>query len=147
MSVLQCEGIGNFDAFSGHDNGRNNPAAVAIPDIGPLPPGRYYIVNRGSGGLFTHVRDLFVDLVNGTDHNKWFALFRDDGDIDDWTFIHAVGRGHFRLHASGLRNRSDGCITLPDRIAFDRLQHMLRSASVMSVPGGKGLAYGTVDVT
>ncbi|WP_323045898.1 tlde1 domain-containing protein, partial [Paraburkholderia sp.] len=49
MSTLRCDGVGDFAAFSGNSSGKNNPAAVAVPDVGPLPPGRYYIVDRGSG--------------------------------------------------------------------------------------------------
>jgi Protein of unknown function (DUF2778) len=48
-SLLQCSGVGNLAAFSGHDLGRDNPEAVALEDIGPIPPGRYYIVDRQSG--------------------------------------------------------------------------------------------------
>jgi hypothetical protein len=146
MSVLHCDGVGDFAAFSGHDTVKNNPSAVAIPDVGPLPPGRYYIVNRGSGGLFTHMRDVFMDLVNDTDRGKWFALYRDDGQLDDWTFINGVGRGHFRLHPHGRANISEGCITLADAPAFYRLRNYLLHTPLIALPGGKGFAYGTVDV-
>nr|WP_116611926.1 DUF2778 domain-containing protein [Paraburkholderia unamae] len=146
MSVLHCEGVGDFVAFSGRDGVKNNPASVAIADAGPLPPGRYYIVDRGSGGLFTHIRDFFMDLVNDTDREKWFALYRDDGQIDDWTFINGVGRGHFRLHPHGRANISEGCITLVDPPAFYRLRDRLLHATPIGLPGAKGFAYGTVDV-
>lgn len=35
-----------------------------------------------------------------TDHNEWFGLYRDDGKIDDYTWINNVERGNFRLHPS-----------------------------------------------
>nr|WP_152985973.1 DUF2778 domain-containing protein [Burkholderia sp. lig30] len=146
MSVLHCDGVGDFDAFSGKDGVKNDPAAVAMPGDGPLPPGRYYIVDRGSGGLFTHIRDFFMDFINHTDRGKWFALYRDDGNIDDWTFINGIGRGHFRLHPRGLANISEGCITLADPPAFYRLRARLLGATPLAIPGGKGFAYGTVDV-
>ncbi|WP_199272289.1 DUF2778 domain-containing protein [Paraburkholderia acidisoli] len=146
MSVLYCEGVGDFAAFSGRDRLRNDPAAVAIPNAGPLPPGRYFIVDRGSGGLFTHIRDRLMDLVNDTDREQWFALYRDDGEIDDWTFVNGVGRGHFRLHPHGRANVSEGCITLADPAAFDRLRKRLLHAPTIALPGGKGFAYGTVEV-
>ncbi|WP_249290593.1 tlde1 domain-containing protein [Burkholderia humptydooensis] len=41
FSTLQCPGVGAFPAFSGTGKGRDNPAAVAKKDVGPLPPGRY----------------------------------------------------------------------------------------------------------
>jgi Protein of unknown function (DUF2778) len=146
MSVLHCDGIGDFAAFSGNDKGKNNPAAVAIPDVGPLPPGRYYIVDRGSGGLYTHIRDFLADLVNQTERGKWFALYRDDGNVDDWTFVNGVGRGLFRLHPHGVSNVSEGCITLADPPAFYRLRDRLLHATPIAIPGGKGFAYGTVEV-
>lgn len=146
MSVLRCDGVGEFAAFSGENGARNNPASAAIPNAGPLPPGRYYIVDRGSGGPFSHIRDLFMDLINDTDRGKWFALYRDDGQIDDWTFVNGVGRGHFRLHPRGRANISEGCITLADPSAFYRLRDRLLHATLIALPGGKGFAYGTVDV-
>lgn len=146
ISVLHCDGVGDFAAFSGNKSEIDNPAAVAIPDVGPLPPGRYYIVDRGSGGLFAHIRDFFMDLINHTDRDKWFALYRDDGNVDDWTYINDVGRGHFRLHPHGLANISDGCITLADPPAFYRLRDRLLHTTLIPIPGGKGFAYGTVEV-
>jgi hypothetical protein len=146
LSVLHCDGVGDFSAFSGNDRVKNNPAAAAIPNVGPLPPGRYYIVDRGSGGLFTHIRDFVLDLANQTDREKWFALYRDDGSVDDWTFINGVGRGHFRLHPHGLANISEGCITLSDSPAFYRLRDHLLHTTRVSIPGGRGFAYGTVEV-
>ncbi|QCP50237.1 DUF2778 domain-containing protein [Trinickia violacea] len=76
FSTLYCAGVGNFTAFSGSDAGRDNPAAVAKKDIGPLPPGRYYIVDRQSGGLLGGVRDFALDHLYGTDRTQWFALYR-----------------------------------------------------------------------
>ena len=146
MSVLQCEGVGDFAAFSGTDEVKNDPAAVAIPKVGPLPLGRYYIVDRGSGGLFTHILDRFADIMNKTERQKWFALYRDDGSVDDWTFINGVTRGLFRLHPSGRRNVSLGCITLADKAAFYRLRGHLLRTQLIAIPGGKGFAYGTVEV-
>jgi hypothetical protein len=146
MSVLHCDGVGDFDAFSGNDAGKNNPDAVAIPDVGPLPPGRYYIVDRGSGGLFTHTIDFFADFINKTDRRKWFALYRDDGNVDDWTFIDDVARGLFRLHPHGTSNISKGCITLADPPAFYRLRDHLLHATPVAIPSGRGFAYGTVEV-
>ena len=146
MSVLHCDGVGDFAAFSGRDSVKNDPAAVAFPNVGPLPPGRYYIVDRGSGGLFSHIRGFFMDHANHTDRKKWFALYRDDGNVDDWTFINGATRGLFRLHPHGLANVSEGCITLADVPAYYRLRDHLLRATPIAIPGGKGLAYGTVEV-
>jgi Protein of unknown function (DUF2778) len=146
MSVMHCDDIGDFPAFSGKDKVKNDPAAVAIPNVGQLPRGRYYIVDRGSGGLFTYFFDFFADITNRTDRRKWFALYRDDDNVDDWTFIDGVARGLFRLHPHGASNVSHGCITLADVSAFYRLRdHLLRTTPI-GIPGGKGFAYGTVEV-
>jgi hypothetical protein len=145
MSVLRCKGVGNFDAFSGNKAGKDNPADIAIPDVGPLPPGRYYIVDRGSGGIFTHLVDFFRTYIYGTDRSKWFALYSVT-TRDDWVFVNGVKRGHFRLHPHGPLNLSEGCITLANPVAFDKLRDSLKASSTIAIPGGKGFAYGTVDV-
>ncbi len=93
ISVLHCEGVGDFAAFSGNDGWtKNNPATVAIPKVGPLPQGRYYIVDRGSGGFFTYIKDSIMDFWSDTERGKWFALYRDDGEVDDWTLVDGVRR-------------------------------------------------------
>jgi hypothetical protein len=148
VSTLSCSGVGEFAAFSGNDGAaKNNAEYASMKDVGPLPPGRYYIVDRGSGGLYTHLRDAVLDTINRTDKITWFALYRDDGSVDDETFINGVRRGNFRLHPHGLMNVSDGCITLVDVTAFNRLRKSLLLGTVrIPVPSGKGFAYGTVEV-
>lgn len=90
MSTLRCDGVGDCAAFSGDGSGKNNPAAVAVPDVGPLPPGRYYIVDRGSGGVFSHIKTWAYDIYNHTERGKWLALFRTGGEIDDRTIVDGV---------------------------------------------------------
>lgn len=113
-----------------------------MKNAGPLPPGRYYIVDRGSGGLFSHVRDIVLDTLNHTQRSN--ALYRDDGNIDDWTFVNDVARSHFRLHPHGMANNSG--ITLTDPVAFETLREHLLVTTRVHIPGGKGFAYGIVDV-
>ncbi|CAM2198552.1 DUF2778 domain-containing protein (plasmid) [Paraburkholderia kururiensis] len=145
-STLSCAGIGAFAAFSGTGEGRDNPAAVARQDVGPLPPGRYYIVDRESGGLMGGVRDFLLEHVYGTDRSTWFALYRNDDVIDDWTVINGVRRGNFRLHPIGPRRLSEGCITLLNPRDFTTLRDRLKASPTIAVPGRKLRAYGTVDV-
>jgi Protein of unknown function (DUF2778) len=45
-SQLHCSGFGSVKAFSGTARGRDNPYATAWPDVGPLPAGTYYLVDR-----------------------------------------------------------------------------------------------------
>ncbi|MCG1055046.1 DUF2778 domain-containing protein [Mycetohabitans sp. B5] len=146
FSELSCNGVGSFKAFSGKDSGRNNRAAVTQPNIGPLPPNRYYIVDRESGGLRSQIRDFFLKYGYGTDRSTWFALYRDDGVTDDWTIIQGVRRGNFRLHPIGPRRTSNGCITLANPDDFKNLYDHLKASPTIPVPGRSIRAYGTVDV-
>jgi len=45
-SRLACEGFGSVVAYSGRGKGRDNPYDVADKDVGALPPGTYYLVDR-----------------------------------------------------------------------------------------------------
>lgn len=106
LSPLTIFGLGTFNAFSGNDAYRNRGGCTAIPDNGPIPAGRYWIVDRPIGGigsqLYTYAKDS-VNTIAGrpSDHREWFALYRDDGSIDDVTWIYGVERGQFRLHPAG----------------------------------------------
>ena len=146
FTALECRGAGNFPVFSGTGAGRDNPADVAMADIGPLPPGRYCIADRQSGGRLGYLRDFLLEHMYGTDRGKWFALYRNDGVIDDFTFVQGVKRGNFRLHPIGPRGLSEGCITLANPMNFDVLRKALLSTKLMDVQGLAERVYGTVDV-
>lgn len=49
---LDLYGVGVFMAFSGNGIYRNNGACGAIAGDGPLPPGKYWVIDRGAGGFF-----------------------------------------------------------------------------------------------
>jgi hypothetical protein len=127
-------------AFSGNGPHRNNPASGNVPNDGSIPTGRYYIVDRQSGGTLGPILDWIAD------RDLWFALLRDDGSIDDSTFVDGVRRGEFRLHPKGPRGISLGCITLEFRSEFDILRAYLLGQPVAYVPLTKTRTYGTVDV-
>ncbi|MFP3617622.1 DUF2778 domain-containing protein, partial [Paraburkholderia sp. SIMBA_050] len=74
------------------------PNSTTVPNDGPLPAGVYYIVDRQSGGRMGWLNDFRSDLLAGTHRADWFALYRNDGVIDDWTSLNGIRRGHFRLH-------------------------------------------------
>ena len=121
------------------------PAKIGLKDIGPLPPGQYYIVTRATGGFGTKARDWFASEISGSDRSVWFALYRNDGNIDDHTFIEQVNRGNFRLHPAGYKGISQGCITLPRKSDFMLLREaLLKSAPVMASASLR--AFGTVQV-
>jgi Protein of unknown function (DUF2778) len=114
LSTLSVPGVGFFPAYSGNEGShRNNPDSVAVKGAGPLPPGRYHIVDRQTGGVFGGARDRFNSKFSGSIRSIWFGLYRDDGNLDDNTFIDQVERGAFRLHPAGRDGTSNGCITLP----------------------------------
>ncbi|MFH7825403.1 DUF2778 domain-containing protein [Kluyvera chengduensis] len=145
MSTLVCPGVGLFSAYSGTGRSRNQPSAVNVPEVGPLPPGQYFIVTRGTGGMLTGIRDTFASIVAGSDRSIWFALYRNDSQIDDLTFIDKVERGHFRLHPAGYRGISEGCITLPFLSDFNILREALLNSPTMQVTSSL-VAFGTIQV-
>ena len=145
MSSVDSE-LGCMFAFSGTGAGRNRLDAVGKADVGPLPPGRYYIVDRQSGGRMGTLRDFMLHHVYGTDRSIWFALYREDGWVDDVTWVGKVQRGAFRLHPIGPRGLSEGCITLASASDFTHLHDRLKAGPTIRIPCTVGMAYGTIDV-
>ena len=82
-SILACEDIPHQQpnslrvmAFSGQLTGRDNPDATAKEDIGPIPKGTYYIVDRQSGGHLGFLYDWWnAHGFGSTDRAQWFALW------------------------------------------------------------------------
>lgn len=145
-SVLQCPGVGTLVAFSGHGVGRNNPAVTDQENIGPIPKGRYYIVDRQSGGHLGRLYDLWGEFgVGTTDHTQWFMLW--NSSTGDSTYVGKVKRGAFRLHPVGQLGLSNGCITVINPAQFKSFAGQLRkNGPDLPVPGTNFKAYGTVDV-
>jgi hypothetical protein len=145
-SQLWCLGFGAVAAYSGAGRGRDNPRATAMENVGPLPAGTYYIVDRQSGGVLGWARDLWSEHVWGTtNRTKWFALWNPDtGDV---TMINGVRRGTFRLHPEGPLRESEGCIVVVSQLDFDQLERFIRSRPPMvPIPGSTMRAYGTLEV-
>ncbi|SMG50344.1 DUF2778 domain-containing protein [Paraburkholderia susongensis] len=145
-SQLSCVGFGSIEAYSGQRQGRDNPDAVALPDVGALPPGTYYLVDRQSGGRLGWLWDWIGAHSTSTDHKKWFMLWNAHGG--DTTMIDGIRRGSFRLHPEGERHLSKGCITVKNPADFERLQRYIRlHKPAMPIPGNSELkAYGRVEV-
>ena len=144
-SNLSCLGFGSIEAYSGRDLGRDNPRAVALEGIGPIPPGRYYIIDRETGGRLGWARDLWAEYANGNDHSQWFSLWNPStGDI---TIVNGVKRGNFRIHPSGISGLSKGCITIVNKADFIKLREFIRSGPPsIPIPGARQKAYGIVEV-
>ncbi|PKH26768.1 hypothetical protein CIG19_02950 [Enterobacterales bacterium CwR94] len=143
-------GVGVFMAFSGKGIYRNNAMCGAITNDGPLPPGKYWIVERGGGGLTSRVKAKTQDLYNRYWHgaefgrDDWFALYRDDLNIDDHTWYGEVQRGLFRLHPGRV---SEGCITIVHNSDYALIYDALSNTEPMRVPCMKSLmARGWIEV-
>lgn len=145
-SILSVPGVGNFTAFSGQKYGKNNVTMASRKEIGPIPPGRYFIVGRGSGGRLGSLRESVLKHIYGTDRSTWFALYKEDLQIDDNVFIDGVKRGAFRLHPVGPGGLSEGCITLTSHSDFGYLSKALHNTTMIQVPCSSFKAYGTITV-
>lgn len=134
-SGLFCPGFGTVVAFSGDGKLVNDPGAEAVVDGGPLPRGDYFVVDRPQGGQHSKLSEELLDIRAGTHRAQWFGLYRNDGVIDDFTYINGVKRGNFRLHPTGYWGRSEGCITLPNQDSFQKLRQWLLSQTPGTIGG------------
>ncbi len=84
FSPLIFPGVGTFLAFSGDGIYRNKGTCGMKPKVGPIPTGKYWIVDRPEGGirsqLVAGIKDSWNQYKKGATftHNEWFALWRDD---------------------------------------------------------------------
>ena len=145
LTTLVCGSL-VLPAFSGEPGYVNDPNATGVQKKGPLPKGRYYIIDRQSGGRLGWLYDPLLDAISQSDRHRWFSLYRNDGVVDDWTVINGVRRGQFRIHPIGRLGVSEGCITLTQPQGFEKLSQYLRSNTPAAVPGTSLKYYGTVDV-
>jgi hypothetical protein len=143
-------GVGVFMAFSGNGIYRNKGACGAVKGSGPIPPGKYWIVDRGSGGFISGIKASIEDTWNKYRHgaafgrDEWFALYKDDLGIDDGTWIKNVHRGLFRLHPGTI---SEGCITIPHNSDYAIIRNALMNTQLIPVPCMHSLmARGWVEV-
>ncbi len=147
FAQLDCPSLGSFRVFTGQKEGRNNPDKMGVPDIGPIPRGRYFIVERPVGGRLGPIKESFLKRVYGTDRSEWFGLYRDDGKIDDYTWLQGIKRGNFRLHPIGPLGISEGCITFASSAQYSIMKdRLLRDGANLNIPGSQLKAYGTIKV-
>lgn len=143
-------GVGVFMAHSGLGAYRNNANCMAIPYAGPTPPGKYWIIDRKEGSWLSQKREEIHDGFNkiigrrAFGKTDWFALWCDDWDIDDYTWIDGVKRGNFRLHPGTV---SKGCITIAHDSDYAMIHNALMNTSLIQVPCRRSLmARGWVEV-
>lgn len=150
FSPLLMYGIGTFMAYSGNREYRNRAGCIAVPDNGPIPDGLYHIVKRSTGGWIGIIRTDLHDSYSWLTSTpvikyEWFALYRDDGRIDDYTWVNNVERGNFRLHPRGPLGVSLGCITLQHRTDFIAIRQALLCTSQVKLRNGL-MSFGTIEV-
>ncbi|WP_263064080.1 DUF2778 domain-containing protein [Dickeya dadantii] len=146
FSPLSFPGFGTYLAFSGNNQYRNHSGCTAIPNNGPIPAGKYWIVDRPTAGLRSKTITFFKDIASGIKHAEWFALYQDDGIIDDYAWVNGVKRGNFRLHPRGRGGISEGCITLQHITDFYALRNFLLHTTMIKIPRTNLSAYGTIEV-
>jgi len=143
-------GVGVFMAFSGQGFCRNNLSCMANAGDGPIPSGKYWIVDRQEGNWLSQKRVELKDSANKIlgrrefGKSDWFALYRDDWGIDDGTWVEDVYRGLFRLHPGRV---SKGCITIAHDSDFAIIRQALFNTQLVQVPCMRSLkARGWVEV-
>jgi len=98
--VLLRNGTYHARGYSGRDWGKNNPAAEKAPGIGPIPCGRWRMVDIYDSAN-VGPRAIKLDAIDGHAGN----------DRHERT-----GRSAFRIHGDSIRapgTASHGCIILP----------------------------------
>ncbi len=142
LVLRQVDSSGNitrtsYPVFSGAGEHKNNPNSTHLANAGPIPKGKYFVVDRPTGGRLGPL----WDTLGGKD--IWFALYRDDGNIDDQTVIDDTVRGQFRMHPG---TRSVGCVTFVHRKQFDQLREILLDTQKETIPKTSISYYATLTV-
>jgi hypothetical protein len=100
ISMLTCDGKA-YAAFSGDKGHENKASDVGLKDLGPIPKGTYYIIDRQSGGRMGWLWDPVKDMYSRSKHAEWFALHPAQRPNDDWIIVDGVKRTSLRLHPIG----------------------------------------------
>ena len=122
-------------AFSGGGKHINNPNSQDVPNLGPIPKGSYYIVDRPKGGT--------LGFIRGFRKRNWFALFANDRFVDDHTSVNGVVRSNIRLHPGTI---SEGCVTCIHERNFNNIRQRLLNSGTNLIPGRNIPYYGTLTV-
>lgn len=141
LTELRLPDGSSFEVFSGVDEHVNNPLSTDKKDLGPLPTGEYYIIQRLSGG---GAGSQFLEWWG--DKGEWFSLYRKDGKLDDSTMINGISRGAFRMHPGSF---SEGCATFKNKQDFYNVSEYLHRSANSSFIDSKGntqVYFGTLTV-
>ncbi len=129
----------SYPAFSGFEIHVNNLRSQCIQNLGPIPKGKYYIVDRATGVL----QKLNAWL---TARDDWFALFAIDENIDEFVLCNGIRRGKFRLNPIGDEGISLGCVTLINKSDFKIVRTTLLAQPPKLVGKHGAKAYGILNV-
>lgn len=99
-TLLNLNSIPVGKGYAGHGEGLNNPAKADVPDVGPLPPGRYKIGQP----IDDHQVGVYAMPLTPDPSNEMYGRFA--------FFIH--GDNPKLNHTA-----SDGCIILPRSVRND----------------------------
>lgn len=144
---LFCEGVGYFPVFTGLGSLKDT-LQFSRRKNGPIPLGKYWIIEKPTGGLKSQLKSFGNAIRTGNNYSEWFALYRQDLNVDDYTFVDAFERGNFRLHplrpdGSG---ESDGCVTFYHRFDFDLVRKALLRTSRQPIRDTNIIAFGELNV-
>ncbi|MFN4327375.1 MAG: DUF2778 domain-containing protein [Limnobacter sp.] len=141
LIVRWGEQVLSVPAFSGTGGHLNKRESMCSTGAGPIPIGRYLIVDRQAGGKLGWLYDYLGDK------SDWFSLFALDDQIDDSMICAGLQRGQFRLHPAIGQGISRGCVTLPNIADFRTVRRLLQSAGTSEFPGTALKAYGVLVVS
>ncbi len=133
-------GASAWRAFTGQGSERNKRKFMCATPASPIPPGSYYIVDRPSSGALAGLKD------GANAQGLGFALYADDGRIEDETMRDLIARGNYRLHPAGEVGSGMGCIKIHDKGQYQFIAKMLRNAIASPIPGSTMQAYGKLTV-
>ncbi len=124
---------GSIDAFSGQGPRKNNPEMEYIVGGGPIPRGRYFIVDP-----YIYTNDP-TDKLGGL---TFFKLMPDNGQYGDGLNVlmptdngSTVYRDRFRFHPGTISN---GCVTTSNVEAWKKIQfQLLNKTKIELLPNGQ----------
>ena len=132
---------GSIDAFSGQGSRMNNPGMEHIAGGGPIPRGRYFIIDP-----YIYTKNP-LDVLGGL---TFFRLMPDDGQYADGRNVSVPGgngttiyREKFRFHPGTISN---GCVATSNIEAWKKIQfELLNRTKVEFLPNGQPY-LGTITV-
>lgn len=139
VAKLFCAGVGVFPVFSGLASMMNRMGCAGLTN-GPIPTGKYWIVDRPRGGLKSWAKQIEKEWRTGNDYNSWFALYRQDGLVNDITMsITRCARRFVCIHCA---QTARAFLMLRDVLSSSRFRRTPRTSFKCSHCNGAGFIKG-----